>query len=158
VLADERVRACCAGAARTEGVRPRWPDRCRRLRERFVVIRLGDERYGLPIAAVDEVVRLPDTLTRLPKAPAYVSGVMNLRGKRHPGDRPAPALLGRRREGWHPVSSWCHPGALQAGFAVDGVAHPGGRADDLLPAPELSDDGGRLFDRARWSARAKSSC
>jgi purine-binding chemotaxis protein CheW len=41
---------------------------------------LATKRYGLPIAAVDEVVALPDTLTRLPRAPAYVKGVMNLRG------------------------------------------------------------------------------
>ena len=35
--------------------------------EQFVVFSLGDEQYGLPIAAVDEVVRRPDQLTRVPR-------------------------------------------------------------------------------------------
>jgi purine-binding chemotaxis protein CheW len=40
--------------------------------EQFIVFRLGGEEYGLPIESVDEVVRVPDTLTRLPKAPAFI--------------------------------------------------------------------------------------
>jgi len=48
--------------------------------ERFVIFELGQEQYGLPIAAVDEVVRHPGALTRLPRAPAFVEGVMSLRG------------------------------------------------------------------------------
>jgi chemotaxis signal transduction protein len=77
-----------------------------RSRERFLVIRLGDERYGLPIAAVDEVVRLPETLTRLPKAPAYVQGVMNLRGKSFPVIDQRQRFSCRRAAGWLPASSW----------------------------------------------------
>ena len=49
--------------------------------EQFVIFRLGDEHYGLPILSVDEIVRRPDQLTRVPRAPAFVEGVMNLRGK-----------------------------------------------------------------------------
>src|SRR6185437_9395078 len=48
--------------------------------EQFVIFRLGDQEYGLPIAAVDEIARLPEQIARLPKAPAFVEGVMNLRG------------------------------------------------------------------------------
>lgn len=119
-------------------------------RERFLVIRLGEETYGLPIAAVDEVVRLPETLTRLPKAPAYVQGVMNLRGK------VIPVIDQRRRfsvtgeaggEARRVVIVTL--GKLQAGFAVDAVSRILEVAEeDLMPAPELSDDGDRLFDRA----------
>ena len=48
--------------------------------EQFIVFRLGDQEYGLPIASVDEIARPPERLTRMPKAPAFVDGVMNLRG------------------------------------------------------------------------------
>ena len=48
--------------------------------EQFVIFRLGEQDYGLPIAAVDEIARLPDQIARLPKAPSFVDGVMNLRG------------------------------------------------------------------------------
>lgn len=48
--------------------------------EQFIVFRLGDQEYGLPIASVDEIARLPERLTRMPKAPSFVDGVMNLRG------------------------------------------------------------------------------
>ncbi len=49
--------------------------------ERFVIFELGEEQYGLPVEAVDEVVRCPEQLTRVPRAPSFVEGVMNLRGK-----------------------------------------------------------------------------
>ena len=48
--------------------------------EQFIIFRLGDQDYGLPISAVDEVARPPERIARLPKAPAFVDGVMNLRG------------------------------------------------------------------------------
>lgn len=47
----------------------------------FLVFRLGDEQFGLPIECVQEVVRPPASLTRLPRAPAFVEGVMNLRSR-----------------------------------------------------------------------------
>ena len=48
--------------------------------EQFIVFRLGEQEYGLPIVAVDEIARPPEHITRLPKAPAFIEGVMNLRG------------------------------------------------------------------------------
>ena len=47
----------------------------------FVVFRLGDEEFGLPIEAVDEVARVPDQITRVPRAPSFLEGVINLRGE-----------------------------------------------------------------------------
>ena len=46
----------------------------------FLVFRLGDDEFGLPIEAVDEVARVPDQITRLPKTPKFLEGVVNLRG------------------------------------------------------------------------------
>ena len=48
--------------------------------EQFVVFRVADEEYGVPIDAVQEIVRIPDQLTRVPKAPSFIEGVVNLRG------------------------------------------------------------------------------
>jgi purine-binding chemotaxis protein CheW len=48
--------------------------------EQVVVFRLDREEYGLPIGNVEEIVRVPEELIRVPKAPAFVEGVINLRG------------------------------------------------------------------------------
>ena len=52
--------------------------------EQFVIFQLGNEEYGLPIASVVEVVRRPGALTRVPRAPAFIEGIMDLRGKMIP--------------------------------------------------------------------------
>lgn len=46
----------------------------------LVVFRLGAEEYGVPITQVQEIIHLT-TPTRMPGAPAFVEGVINLRGK-----------------------------------------------------------------------------
>lgn len=48
--------------------------------EQVVVFRLDKEEFGAPIASVQEIVRVPDELIRVPKAPSFVEGVINLRG------------------------------------------------------------------------------
>jgi purine-binding chemotaxis protein CheW len=40
---------------------------------------VGDEEYGLDILRVKEVIRLRE-ITRLPRAPSFVKGIINLRG------------------------------------------------------------------------------
>jgi purine-binding chemotaxis protein CheW len=148
LLADERVARLLNGAAGPKESFMAGPVQAA-ARQRFVVLRLGVERYGLPIAAVDEVVRPPETLSRLPKAPAYVSGVMNLRGKIIPviDQRQRFSVAGERAGIGRIVVVTI--GALQAGFAVDGVdSILEVAADELLAAPALADDGGRVFDRA----------
>lgn len=46
----------------------------------YIVIRLGEEQYGIDIRYVDNIVRMQN-ITRVPKAPAYLKGVINLRGE-----------------------------------------------------------------------------
>lgn len=46
----------------------------------LVTFRLGAEHFGVPIGAIQEVVRLPE-ITPVPEAPAFVEGVINLRGR-----------------------------------------------------------------------------
>ena len=48
--------------------------------EQFVIFTLADEEYGVPIEAVQEIVRVPEQITRVPKTPDFVEGVINLRG------------------------------------------------------------------------------
>ncbi len=45
-----------------------------------IVFRLGDERYGVEISQVREIIR-PTQITRIPNAPDFVEGVINLRGQ-----------------------------------------------------------------------------
>jgi len=47
--------------------------------QQFVAFRLGSEEYGISILQVQEIKRITD-ITRVPHAPAYVQGVINLRG------------------------------------------------------------------------------
>jgi purine-binding chemotaxis protein CheW len=46
----------------------------------LVVFQLGGEFYGVEISRVHEIIRL-QAITRVPRAPAFVEGVINLRGK-----------------------------------------------------------------------------
>jgi len=45
-----------------------------------VGFRIGRETFGLPIALVREIVRVPE-ITSIPNAPDYIEGVINLRGR-----------------------------------------------------------------------------
>ncbi len=147
LLADDRVTQWLALAAGEEAQMAQSQTSV--VHERFIVLRLGDERYGLPIAAVDEVVRAPDQMTRLPNAPAYVRGVMSLRGKAVPviDQRLRLGAPGQTAERGRVVIVTVD--GVQAGFAVDAASEVlEVAADELLAAPELTGPEARLFDRA----------
>lgn len=46
----------------------------------YIVIRLGEEQYGIDIRYIDNIVRM-QYITRVPKMPNYLKGVINLRGE-----------------------------------------------------------------------------
>ncbi|MEW6573317.1 MAG: chemotaxis protein CheW [Bacillota bacterium] len=48
--------------------------------EQVVVFQLDDQTYGLDIAAVSEIIRM-EKITHVPRAPEFVEGVINLRGR-----------------------------------------------------------------------------
>ena len=50
------------------------------MEKQVVLFELGNETYGLDIATVREIIRM-QPITKVPKAPAFVEGVINLRGK-----------------------------------------------------------------------------
>jgi purine-binding chemotaxis protein CheW len=48
--------------------------------EQVVIFLLDKEEFGVPIDSVQEIVRVPEELTRVPNSPVFVEGVVNLRG------------------------------------------------------------------------------
>ena len=114
-----------------------------------VIFRLGREEFGVPIMSVQEIVRVPDVLTRVPKTPHFIEGVINLRGtvlpvidqrtrlgmdaiERHDGQRIMVYLLG----------------GVRTGFIVDSVAEvlriPKAQ---ISAAPDMSDEQSRLISQ-----------
>ena len=47
----------------------------------FLVFRLGEDEFALPIDVVVEVAQAPTEVTRLPRTPRFLEGVVNLRGE-----------------------------------------------------------------------------
>lgn len=64
--------------------------------EQLVTFSLGSEEFGVDIMCVQEIIRIPP-ITRVPKAPSYVEGVINLRGN------VIPVVSLRTRFGMEPV-------------------------------------------------------
>jgi purine-binding chemotaxis protein CheW len=48
--------------------------------KQYIVVTLGKEEYGINIQYVQNIVRMMN-ITRVPKAPYYIKGVVNLRGE-----------------------------------------------------------------------------
>jgi purine-binding chemotaxis protein CheW len=99
--------------------------------------------------SVQEIVRVPESLTRVPKTPDFVEGVINLRGTVLPViDQRSRLGLERieRREGQRIMVYTL--GGVRTGFIVDSVAEvlriPHAQIDQ---APELSDEQSHLIRR-----------
>ena len=112
-----------------------------------VVVPVGEDRFAIDVQDVREVVAMP-TLTPLPTAPAWISGVVNVRGEVVPLLDTA-ALLGLPVDGAAPfavvVTGHDGPAALAA-TAMPAVASLGADAGPSeLPATHhrhrVGDDG-----------------
>lgn len=112
----------------------------------FVVFRLGDDEFGLPIEAVEEVARVPDQITRLPKTPKFLEGVVNLRGavlpivdQRRRFDMPALESQSEGQGGRRLIV--VRTERHKAGLIVDAVSEvlrfP---SDAIEPAPQLANE------------------
>ena len=91
--------------------------------EQVVVFRLDKEEFGVPIESVQEIVRVPEELTHIPKAPSFVEGVINLRGS------VLPVIDLRRRLGMETIERTDRQrvmvfliAGMRTGFIVDSVA------------------------------------
>jgi purine-binding chemotaxis protein CheW len=117
--------------------------------EQFVVFRLMEEEYGVPIEAVQEIVRVPDELTRIPKTPQFIEGVVNLRGVVLPvlDQRSRFGLPAANRNDRQRIMVFTING-VRTGFIVDSVSEVmriGLRY--VGPAPALSARQQRLINR-----------
>jgi purine-binding chemotaxis protein CheW len=117
--------------------------------EQVVVFRLDKEEFGVPITGVQEIVRVPDELVHVPKAPPFVEGVINLRGT------VLPVIDLRLRLGLEQIARNDRQrimvfliGGVRTGFIVDQVAEVLKIARAAIePAPMLSSQQGRLLAR-----------
>lgn len=117
--------------------------------EQFVVFQLGAEEFGVPIEAVQEIVRIPDGIARIPKAPEFVEGVMNLRGsvlpvvdQRRRFGMPAAERSERQR-----ILVYSLP-AGRVGFIVDSVSEVLKiRRTAIEPAPAVTSGQNRMIQR-----------
>jgi purine-binding chemotaxis protein CheW len=117
--------------------------------EQVVVFRLDAEEFGVPIESVQEIVRVPDELTRVPKSPTFVEGVINLRGAVLPviDLRTRLGLPTVERSDRQRVMVFLLDGT-RTGFIVDSVAEVLRiRKSMIEPAPRLSSDQSRLLTR-----------
>jgi purine-binding chemotaxis protein CheW len=117
--------------------------------EQVVVFRLDKEEYGVPIASVQEIVRVPDELTKVPKAPVFVEGVINLRGSVLPVidlrlrlGLPTVERSDRQRIMVFLISN------IRTGFIVDSVAEVLRiHKSAIEPSPRLSSEQAKLLAR-----------
>jgi purine-binding chemotaxis protein CheW len=117
--------------------------------EQVVVFRLDKEEFGVPIDSVQEIVRVPEELTHVPKAPAFVEGVINLRGA------VLPVIDLRRRLGMPAVERSDRQrvmvfliAGMRTGFIVDLVAEVLKiHKSAIEPAPHLSSEQATLLAR-----------
>ncbi len=115
--------------------------------EQFVVFRLKGEEYGVRIDAVQEIVRVPSELTRIPNTPDFIEGVINLRGA------VLPVVDQRRRFRMESVERNDRQrimvftlNGVKTGFIVDFVSEvrriP---LSAIAPAPQLSEEQRRII-------------
>lgn len=144
----------------------------------WLTFRLDGSEYALPVAGVVEVLRMA-ALARVPEAPAWLAGILNLRGQVIPiVDLRVRLGLSTRPVGLETPIIVAHAGKRAAGFIADevsgvstlppqaltylddlaGVDHPIAMVARVEGRLVLLLDHERICDRARdfacWSERA----
>ena len=117
--------------------------------EQFVVFRLMNEEYGVAIAAVQEILRLPETIARVPRSPDFIEGVINLRGAVIPlvDQRSRFGLPVQERNDRQRVMVFTIRG-VQTGFIVDSVSEVMRIARaQIEDAPELALEQAQMIRR-----------
>jgi purine-binding chemotaxis protein CheW len=117
--------------------------------EMLVVFRLDDEEYCVDIDAVQEIIRVPESLIRVPKTLDFVEGLVNLRGAVLPVvDLRTRLGIDRAERDERQRIVVLIIGGVRTGFIVDSVAEVTRVAKSALePAPELSEEQARLVSQ-----------
>jgi len=122
----------------------------------LVTFRVDNEEYGLNIMKVQEIIRVVEAV-KVPKAPGYVEGVVNLRGKIVP-------IIDLRKRMGKVVTPYTDSsriivvdaGGRLAGLSVDLVIDVIILSDDRIePCPSINDNerSDYLLGVARWNER-----
>lgn len=113
------------------GTAPATPDE-------FLTFTLGQEEYGVDILKVQEI-RGYDTVTRIPEAPDFIKGVINLRGTIVPViDMRLKFRLAKAEYNEFTVMIILNVARRVVGMVVDGVSDVMQlSADQIRPAPEF---------------------
>ena len=117
--------------------------------EQVVVFHLAAGEFGVPIESVQEIVRVPEELTHVPKAPPFVEGVINLRGQ------VLPVIDQRKRLDLPPIDRNDRQrimvfllSGVRTGFIVDAVTEVLKIPKTAIEAsPKLSSEQSRLLGR-----------
>jgi purine-binding chemotaxis protein CheW len=115
----------------------------------LVVYQLASQEYGVDIHSVQEIIRVPETLNRVPKTPEFVEGMINLRGM------VLPVVEMRLRFGFRRVERndrqrilVLNVGGVRTGFIVDSVTEvlrvPRSAVER---SPKLSEEQDKLIGR-----------
>ena len=97
----------------------------------YITFKLGGELFAVDVAKVREVLDLTP-ITRVPTAPSYMRGVVNVRGSA------IPVVDLRRKFGLEPQTDTVHTRILVLELAVDGEATVvGGLADSVHEVLEI---------------------
>lgn len=106
----------------------------------FLTFTLGDEEYGVDILKVQEI-RGYDTVTKIPDAPDFIKGVINLRGTIVPViDLRIKFHLGKVEYNSFTVMIILNVAKRVVGIVVDGVSDVLALThDQVRPPPEMSE-------------------
>ena len=117
--------------------------------ELFVVFHLDGEEYAVEVDMVQEIIRVPEALIRVPKTFDFVEGLVNLRGTVLPVvDLRTRLGVPRAEPDERQRIVVFVLGEVRTGFLVDSVAEVARVAKAALePAPELSDEQARIVSR-----------
>lgn len=97
----------------------------------YITFKLGDESFAINVAQVREVLEL-SLITKVPSAPSYMRGVVNVRGKA------IPVVDLRLKFGLPPVSDTVHSRIVVMELELDGETTViGGIADSVHEVIEL---------------------
>ncbi|ADD68198.1 CheW protein [Denitrovibrio acetiphilus DSM 12809] len=111
--------------------------------KQYVNLLLNDEKYGIDIMDIKEILRMLD-ITKVPKAPSFVEGIINIRGKVIP-------IVDLRKKMGIPANEFTNSSRIivvnlngkQVGFIVDQVEEVlrvDGDLVDKAPAASTSVD------------------
>ncbi len=115
----------------------------------LVVFRLDGEEYGLPVEVVQEITRVPERLSRVPRTPEWIEGLVNLRGSVLPVlDMRARFGLPRAARSERQRILVLDIGGARTGFVTDSVTEVLSVPRALVEAaPRLSEEQARLMGR-----------